>query len=207
MVYQQTILNHPISIRWARSIYPVGRIASCFFFGRQNGEKREAEAQARKPNQCRHSGRRNMAGKAGGLKGVALIGGGATARSLALYTSSRIPPPVTALSNSAGPSEVLAHLLSLLVFASRVCARVHRGEGQGHGPGSGHAWIPHPRLRRHHQRLQLHRCVAFVAYHGFMVAWCVTGAVELGILLDLPVNHNCVETRNVLSGSSSPQDV
>ena len=43
-----------------------------------------------------------MAGKAGGLKGVALIGGGATARSLALYTSSRIPPPVTALSNSAG---------------------------------------------------------------------------------------------------------
>jgi len=91
-----------------------------FFFGRQNGEKREAEAQARKPNQCRHGGRRNMAGKAGGLKGVALIGGGATARSLALYTSSRIPPPVTALSNSAGRTAVGSPSSPLL--AAGVCS-------------------------------------------------------------------------------------
>jgi hypothetical protein len=173
----------------------------------KTAKKESGREEPTKPNQCRHGGRRNMAGKAGGLKGVALIGGGANSTVSGALHFFQDPTTGTALSNSAGPSEVLAHLFSLLMFVPRVCARVHRGEGQGHGPGSGHAWIPHPRLRRHHQRLQLHRCVAFVACHGFVVAWFVTGAVELGILLDVPVNHNCVETRNVLSDSSSPQDV
>ena len=191
--------------RLGRGHCPVGRIASCTIFVRQNDEKREEERRSR--TSAGTADGETWQGKPADSRGLPSSAAGPTARSPAPYTSSRTPPPVTALSNSAGPSEVLAHLLSLLVFASRVCARVHRGEGQGHGPVSGHAWIPHPRLRRHHQRLQLHRCVAFVAYHGFMVAWFVTVAVELGILLDVPVNHNCVETRNVLSGSSNPQDV
>jgi hypothetical protein len=55
------------------TIFLVGRIGSC----RTNIIGKEAE-ESSKPNQCRHGGRRNMAAReAGGLKGVALIGGGA----------------------------------------------------------------------------------------------------------------------------------
>ncbi|ONL95134.1 Superoxide dismutase [Zea mays] len=108
-----------------------------------------------------------MAGKAGGLKGVALIGGSANSTVAGVIhffedpsTSSR------SLELSLSVFPMFIRIPTLPLARSPVAARVHRGEGQGHGLDSGKAWIPHPRLRRHYQWLQLNRFAAFFVYHG-----------------------------------------
>jgi len=81
--------------RWARSIYPVGRIASCFFL---------EDKTAKKERQRRKRGSRTSAGTADGetwqgkpadSRGLPSSAAGPTARSPAPYTSSRTPPPGT----------------------------------------------------------------------------------------------------------------
>jgi hypothetical protein len=86
-----------------------------------------------------------------------------TARSPAPSTSSKTPPPVCVYSPKLCLLYARLLLIGVMQFDLPVRARVHRGEGKGHGPCAGPPRLPHPRLRRHHQRLQLHWSVAFSA--------------------------------------------
>jgi hypothetical protein len=130
---------------------------------REAGRADEAEAE--------HDGRRKMAGKAGGLKGVALIGGGANstvAGALHFFEDPSTSSRSLELCVTVFPMPVGSPISPLFSVGacSPVAARVHRGEGQGHGLDSRKAWIPHPRVWRHYQRLQLNRCAAVFAYYG-----------------------------------------
>ena len=86
--------------RLGRGHCPVGRIASCTIFVRQNDEKREEERRSR--TSAGTADGETWQGKPADSRGLPSSAAGPTARSPAPYTSSRTPPPVTALSNSAG---------------------------------------------------------------------------------------------------------
>jgi hypothetical protein len=108
-----------------------------------------------------------MAGKASGLKGVALIDSGSTNSTVAgtLHFFQDLTSGMRCLK-----LRDLARLFTTYdYFALAVSARMHRGEGEGHGPCSWPAWIPHPLLRRHHKRLQFHWCVSILGYYRCLV--------------------------------------
>lgn len=149
---------------WAESIWGI-LIGGLDWVVGYTAKKWSREEEPSKPKQSTTD--KNMAGKAGGLKGVALIGGSANSTVAGVIhffedpsTSSR------SLELSLSVFPMFIRIPTLPLARSPVAARVHRGEGQGHGLDSGKAWIPHPRLRRHYQWLQLNRFAAFFVYHG-----------------------------------------